>query len=769
MAWELAAECDVCFILDGDERQKPVAYCSKCDAYICENCQVDSWRRFRAMLKRATKKFFHRIMFTTSLIAILASIAVCQSPPPPSAFEFPCPSGTSPLPPNGWTLDPSTNKYRAWVCVDVNGVVTLNGSGGSVAFSNITTGVNTQADMQVDDGATLTPLDLGQVTGNSLWFTNIDVQPSTGPSWTGANTGGSLISAHVYGLAFTLNSDIGETTSTATQAFQLTTHVPACVSSACTITGTGPLLPPTFTGATWYAQDQTNSQSLQRIAGCINITGNCTFGSIPTTVGPPTSNPVMTAPTNALASVCPPAVTPLWWVADMNGDFNSQAYVSQTTANAWIGGILTECRPHWFTDEEVDPPGGNNALVVIDHQTGNGGVSRANQDRALWVGETNPVNDSSTFYAMEGIQDETDFNCNGCTVNGSPDGEITSGSFQLQDNAATNYSPALGSQVIRAQYFKAGAGATTTESIIHAIYGINNHTYGFTNASGLFWDVAATGVQTNNLILSAVRMTFNSDQITEGQVGLYTAGSNPAGTNNFVVRNDRPGVPSNLNGIVTDAGESNNNVTAYPIKAPIAVTSSITTLQGTIDGAASANCTGGASQYSYVFVGIDNNGGQVASATQNTTSTCTNPLTVGNPVTISILNSFVSDTRYGTFIRIDVYRTAGPMATGKIGSLSCAAGQVSWGLSCTTFSDTGLSATGSVPTINTTGSIAAASFLKSGPVVFANLPACTAGTEGAMQAVTDSSTIVWGTTITGSSTHHVLAYCDGTNWTVAAI
>jgi hypothetical protein len=25
----------------------------------------------------------------------------------------------------------------------------------------------------------------------------------------------------------------------------------------------------------------------------------------------------------------------------------------------------------------------------------------------------------------------------------------------------------------------------------------------------------------------------------------------------------------------------------------------------------------------------------------------------------------------------------------------------------------------------------------------------------------------WGATITGSSTNHVLAHCDGTNWTIA--
>lgn len=134
MAWDAVTECDVCFLLDGDERQKPTIFCPKCDANICEICQVDSWRRFRAMLKRTTRKFFHRIMFTTSLLAILAVVGICQAPPP-SQFEVPCPSGSSPLLPNGWTLDPTTNKYRAWACVAADGSVTIigGGSGGSPA------------------------------------------------------------------------------------------------------------------------------------------------------------------------------------------------------------------------------------------------------------------------------------------------------------------------------------------------------------------------------------------------------------------------------------------------------------------------------------------------------------------------------------------------------------------------------------------------------------------------------------------------------------
>ena len=49
--------------------------------------------------------------------------------------------------------------------------------------------------------------------------------------------------------------------------------------------------------------------------------------------------------------------------------------------------------------------------------------------------------------------------------------------------------------------------------------------------------------------------------------------------------------------------------------------------------------------------------------------------------------------------------------------------------------------------------------------VFANLPACTATYEGSSAAITDST--VSSGVITGGGTIHVLAYCNGTNWTVA--
>lgn len=50
---------------------------------------------------------------------------------------------------------------------------------------------------------------------------------------------------------------------------------------------------------------------------------------------------------------------------------------------------------------------------------------------------------------------------------------------------------------------------------------------------------------------------------------------------------------------------------------------------------------------------------------------------------------------------------------------------------------------------------------------FASLSTCTTGLQGTLAMVSDSTTVTWGATIAGGSTSKVLAFCNGTNWTVA--
>jgi Pectate lyase superfamily protein len=58
--------------------------------------------------------------------------------------------------------------------------------------------------------------------------------------------------------------------------------------------------------------------------------------------------------------------------------------------------------------------------------------------------------------------------------------------------------------------------------------------------------------------------------------------------------------------------------------------------------------------------------------------------------------------------------------------------------------------------------------IKQTAVSFASAAACNSGNEGSVQAIADSTVSTWGSTIAGGGSKHVLGYCDGTNWTVAA-
>ncbi len=58
-----------------------------------------------------------------------------------------------------------------------------------------------------------------------------------------------------------------------------------------------------------------------------------------------------------------------------------------------------------------------------------------------------------------------------------------------------------------------------------------------------------------------------------------------------------------------------------------------------------------------------------------------------------------------------------------------------------------------------------AGYIQLTEVAYAGLPA--SPTVGMLAAVSDSNTATWGATIAAGGANHVLAYYDGTNWTVA--
>jgi len=56
--------------------------------------------------------------------------------------------------------------------------------------------------------------------------------------------------------------------------------------------------------------------------------------------------------------------------------------------------------------------------------------------------------------------------------------------------------------------------------------------------------------------------------------------------------------------------------------------------------------------------------------------------------------------------------------------------------------------------------------IQANTTTFGSLATCNSGNEGLIKPITNSSTNTWGATISTTGTDHVLAYCDGTQWTV---
>lgn len=109
---------------------------------------------------------------------------------------------------------------------------------------------------------------------------------------------------------------------------------------------------------------------------------------------------------------------------------------------------------------------------------------------------------------------------------------------------------------------------------------------------------------------------------------------------------------------------------------------------------------------------------------------------------------------------------AGALATsGTVGSQSLQFNSFNGGTEL--FTSISATPAGALTMAPASGQSVNAPLVKLTPGAFSSLPACAAGTEGTQAAVTDSTTIVWGATIAGSGANHVLAYCDGTHWTVS--
>lgn len=147
----LVGMCDVCFLLDGDSRLRPVFWCNSCDAWLCDTCVGDPWRRARAGWKRAVR----RLIGVTSALCLLAAFGGIAHG---QIYDLACPSGTTVL---EKTSVPATNHFRAYICVDAFGVVT------SPVFASAVSGPGLPSNsIQANNGGTFTG-----VPGTAVNFT----------------------------------------------------------------------------------------------------------------------------------------------------------------------------------------------------------------------------------------------------------------------------------------------------------------------------------------------------------------------------------------------------------------------------------------------------------------------------------------------------------------------------------------------------------------------------------------------------------------------
>jgi hypothetical protein len=167
------AQCDVCYWIDADERQKPARYCPSCQAWICEPCIGRPWRRAIAM-------FLRKINFRLRSVGPLPILIVILMLAPFAHSQSTCGAGLQ----NLSSLNAVSNIGKVYqnACWDPVGLAltfpNFSGGGGSPSFSAITSGTNITATMTVGTGASLGTSGTGAVTANQL--ANLTTIPNGG-------------------------------------------------------------------------------------------------------------------------------------------------------------------------------------------------------------------------------------------------------------------------------------------------------------------------------------------------------------------------------------------------------------------------------------------------------------------------------------------------------------------------------------------------------------------------------------------------------------
>lgn len=692
--------------------------------------------------------------FSILALIFLATCAVAQTNLGPIVTTSQDQIGTSTPPAN-----PFSGNCRSYFNNNTGVITYINSIGGNCGPVAVAFPLTSAA--QVQTGGSLFPSGTGQIASTQLLWT---IGPPAPVFSSATQTGGSLNSGHGYSFRYTFLSALGETL--AGGELQLSIPGGACVSgAACTISLTAITLPSGYTGYNTYMVDcgsGTCSGGELKLAACTNLASG--VGCTATTTGSgalPTANTAYAVPSPTGANLCSPNTNPFLYGFDGTNWYPLSGIDGANTGATPPAPYakLTFCRNIWFNDSATDPPLGKNSLALIYHLQNGVTTNKAVQDRGLFVYATNcqptgNCSDSTSHYAFEAIQSEQDIN--GLpTMTGSPDGEVTdiSGNTTIYTTAAYG-GGSFGTNVIRASLFRQAVGYDTQNmAAVYAMFNNNNASTTGNQTAYAFRGQCLAGSTPNGLGCAILAGNFPntaalySNVIGLGQTFLQFINNawSPRDGVDWLVGNYQQNFNSQMNGKVYLNAIQANVPTVTPVTASLGVTPSITVSQAAAIFAPSAvSCSGGASAYTYQFVGIDGNSGQVIGGSTGSGSTCTNPLTSGNPATITILpQSAANAALISQFQRIDVYRTSGPMGTGKIGSLTCA--MVGELVGCLSFSDTGLTASGTTPSGNQTGSVNAVYYQTNtncaavGTAASPSVASCSGAAGGSFSCATNAS------------------------------
>ena len=239
--------------------------------------------------------------------------------------------------------------------------------------------------------------------------TTLAAMTATTGSFSGnltTNVTGSTQCLHVNssGVISGAGSDCG-TTNLAFSAITAGTN-----TTAAMLVGAGGSLQPTSTG---------------------HVTGDSLFALTAGGATVPSGTIHTTAPVGTNAN------NPSGWVQLSDGTWNQlygiDTFCDNTTGLTCPAGAFTFYSPIAYNDTLTSPISGKNASFAMYHKAGVG-ASSGNQDRSLHIqmGNIN-TGDTASYYGWEGIQVQMTI-VGTPTFTGSPDAEVSAGSFQTTDN-----------------------------------------------------------------------------------------------------------------------------------------------------------------------------------------------------------------------------------------------------------------------------------------------------------------------------------------------